>query len=475
MTLNQKILSVGFLSVLVLILISFGGVAIKDMIDRGNISSGKSPIAEEGATAEPEEDVAITESLPAEETSGEAADAADTTAEKTAPEEESTEGSAGWQTYSNDFYTIDYPASYKTASENKVTGQVNFEINGFGAEAVIFVAGGKKALAFQGTWALISEDQATDQKLLDTENVDMNGIRFTKKYWAVRQVEDGSWLTAIVYYGCNQEGSCFSLLHGMTAKGITAWEEKSGSQLSDKTKIKTIVSIMKASKETDTINFGNMFLTFRFAEKAVGAATVTNTTAAAVAANSTAKATQWKEYIFEPLISSSDTTDRRLVGVRDDGTKDVISASVKTTMGWNGLPGFYPNKVLFPPYAKEIYFTKYLSDSGSSSGMFALDVTTLKYRRLANVGDIYEDYNNYASIISPDKKLIASLGSTDLYILDLAADKATIAATAKEGEILNPAGPGPEYKWLDSNTVQYPVYKAGELNTVAEVRKAVVK
>jgi len=469
MTLNQKVLSVGFVSALGLILVSFCGVAIKDAMDRGNTSPSGQPVAKENPPASPEESE-ITESPVVENGGGEVIEEAEADVQGEAvAEEDAVEEVAGWQTYANDFYTVDYPASYKVAGEKKATGDINFQINGFSAEAVIFIAAGKKALAFQGAWAVISEDEATDQKLLDTENVDMNGIRFTKKYWAIRQVADGAWLTAIVYYGCSQEGSCFSLLRGITAKGITAWDEQTGAQLVDKTKAKTVLSIMKTAKETDTVNFNNMFLTFRFVEKAP---------ATPVVANAANRATQWREYIFEPLVkdaASLDSTDRKLVGIRDDGTKDIITESVKTTMGWNGLPGFYPNKVLFPPYAKEIYFTKYLSDSGSSSGMFALDVTTLKYRRLANVGGIYEDYNNYASIISPDKKLIASLGSSDLYILDLAADKATVIATANEGEILNPAGPGTEYKWLDNNIVQYPVYKSSDLGKVAEVRKAAIK
>jgi len=56
-------------------------------------------------------------------------------------------------------------------------------------------------------------------------------------------------------------------LRGVTAKGVPAWDEQSGSQLADKIKIKTLVNVMKTSKETDTINFNNMFLTFRFVEK----------------------------------------------------------------------------------------------------------------------------------------------------------------------------------------------------------------
>jgi len=144
-------------------------------------------------------------------------------------------------------------------------------------------------------------------------------------------------------------------------------------------------------------------------------------------------------------------------------------------MGWQNFAGFYPNKVLFTPYSKEIYFTKYLTDSESSAGIYALDITTLQTRRLVNIGKIYEDYNNYISIISPDQSLIACLGYSDLYILDCAADKATLIVSAAANEVFNPAATSTlEFKWLDNSTVQYPVYQNSDFSRPAAIRQAVI-
>jgi len=377
MTINQKIFAISALSVFALIMITVGGVILNNMLNKGKTTSNTKPpvVAEESTDEE-----AVTEDTvsPADSSSK------GQIAEEELPEEKEAAGRpAAWLTYANEFYTIEYPANYKISGQTPA-GELNFQINGFDAEAVIFISGGKKALAFHGTWSVIPEAQATDQKLLDIEIVDMNGVRFEKKYWALRQVGNGAWLTAIVYYGCSQDGNCFSLLRGVTAEGITAWPETTGAQLVDKTKIKTLVNVMKTSKETDTINFNNMFLTFRFVEKPAASG--------APAANSAvSKTSKWKDYVFSPIITASaESTDRKLVCIDDDGTQKIITESVKTTMGWNGMAEFYPNKVLFTPYSKEIYFTKYLSDSGSSSGVYALDVVTLQSRRLANVGKILE-------------------------------------------------------------------------------------
>ncbi len=465
MTLNQKIFAVSMLSVFVLILVIVGGVMLRKMVSYSNDSkNGTAPAAGSNQTSGQQSTPEVTGEAASEDNDQNQTDAeADESSEELADSK-----NAPWETYSNDFYTLEYPANYEISEKDKKNGDIDFQIGGFSGEAVSFISNGKKTLAFQGTWSVIAEDQATDQKLLDTETVDMNGIRFKKNYWAIRQIDDGNWLTAIVYYGCGQDQHCFSMLRGVTAKGISVWEEKNGNQLADKIKIKTLVNVMKASKETDTINFNNMFLTFRFAAKAAAAASAPDIAAS--------KATNWKDCIFSPIVTASPgSTDRKLVCFGNDGAQKVVAESVKTAMGWGGLAEFYPNKVLFAPYSKEIYLTKYLSDSDSSSGIFALDVTTLESRRLANVGKIYENYYNYTSIISPNGKLIASLGGSDLYILDLAADTATVIATAAAGEILNPAGGLQDFKWIDDGNVQYPVYKSGDLNKVAEVRKASVK
>lgn len=455
-------------------LVVAGGLVIKNMGKGGNIpedakksSADKNYISEEKIDADDESN----SEMVSKEDSGKTA-AENLMPEHSSEEEPNAEQTVPWQTYGNDFYTLEYPADYEISEKNKTTGDIDFRIGGQDGEAVSFISGGKKTLAFQGAWSVIAENQATDQKLLDTENIDANGVRFKKNYWAIRQIDDGNWLAAIVYYGCDQNQHCFSMLRGMTAKGIPAWEEKTGSQLSDKVKIKTLVSLIKTSKEPDTISFNNIFLTFRFSEKD----TVSPASAGGTSVPAASGATKWKDCVFNPIITASpDSTDRKLVCYSGDGAQKVIAESVKTVMNWGALAEFYPNKVLFTPYSKEIYLTKYLSDSDSSSGIFALDVTTLESRRLANVGEIYENYYNYISIISPDKKLIAALGYSDLYILDFAADKATVVAAAAAGEIFNPAGGTSDFKWLDNSTVQYPVYKNNDFAKPAEIRKAAVK
>ncbi len=126
--------------------------------------------------------------------------------------------------------------------------------------------------------------------------------------------------------------------------------------------------------------------------------------------------TKWKEYVFEEItqdFQSPDFMDRRLIGIRDDGQRDVITSSVKKIIEWEKTieeKGFYPSKVSSPSYSNKIFFTKNLAGTGHSTGLFILDVNTLEFQELTKTGSIYEDYYNYLSIISPDGLKAASLG-----------------------------------------------------------------
>lgn len=194
------------------------------------------------------------------------------------------------------------------------------------------------------------------------------------------------------------------------------------------------------------------------------------------------KTTRWKEYKLEEITSdfnSPDFMDRRLIGIRDDGGTDIIIPSMKTLLGWEKIPGentFYPNKVSFPPYSDEIFFTKFLGGTGHSAGLFILDVITLKSKQLTEVGPIYENYYNYLSLVSPDGFKIASYGDSDLYLLDLLQDKAILLVKNEAGETFYLAAETPEFQWLDDDTIQYPVHSAQDIYAPPiEVRKISIK
>lgn len=179
--------------------------------------------------------------------------------------------------------------------------------------------------------------------------------------------------------------------------------------------------------------------------------------------------TKWKEYILEEItqdFNSPDFMDRRLIGVRDDGQRDIIVASVKELMGWEKTPGetgFYPREVSFPPYSTKMFFVKHLAGTGHSAGFFMLDVKTLKFWQLTEVGQIYENYYNYLSVVSPDGFKIASLGREKLYLLDLLNDRATVLVEAEAREVFNPGKELPDFAWLDNKIIQYPVYSSEKI------------
>lgn len=175
--------------------------------------------------------------------------------------------------------------------------------------------------------------------------------------------------------------------------------------------------------------------------------------------------TEWKEYVLEEIsqdFKSIDFYDRRLIGIRDDGQRDVIVSSIHELTGWDKAR-FYPYKVSFPPYSPKIFFVKYLAESGHSAGFFVFDVKTLEFEKLIEIGAIYQNYYNYLNIISPDGFKIASYGNEDIYLLDLLKGQAILLVEAQAGETFYLAGDTPEFQWLDNNTIQYPIHSAQDL------------
>ncbi len=175
------------------------------------------------------------------------------------------------------------------------------------------------------------------------------------------------------------------------------------------------------------------------------------------------ESTKWEKYIFEKITDNVDSLyfmDRKLVGIREDGKKDVIVYSIRDLMEWDQIPkeaGYYPLEVSFPPYSSEIFFVKHIAGSSHSSGLFSLDVNTLEVEELTNIGPIYEDYYNYQSIVSPNGFKVASLGEK-LYLLDLLKDKVKILAEPKEGEVFNIGDVISNFVWIDDKNIQFPVF-----------------
>lgn len=113
-------------------------------------------------------------------------------------------------------------------------------------------------------------------------------------------------------------------------------------------------------------------------------------------------------------------------------------------------------------------------DSDVSLGLFALNAGTLKERELPNAGKIYQNYNNYFNLVSPDRGKVASIGDKDIYLLDLAKDEAEVIVAAKQKEIFFPAGGQENSKWLDAKTLQYEVYYEGNLDDSPQIKRITV-
>jgi len=171
---------------------------------------------------------------------------------------------------------------------------------------------------------------------------------------------------------------------------------------------------------------------------------------------------EWKDYLLEEISQewqSPSFYDRRLVGIRDNGQRDIIISSIKETLGESKDDiTWYPEKVSFPPYSPKIFFVKRLSETAHSIGLIMFDVENLTFEELAETGEIYQNYYNYESIISPDGLKIASLGYENLYLLNLIDDKVELLAKAKAGEIFYRAQKISDFVWRDNYHIMYPIY-----------------
>ncbi len=153
------------------------------------------------------------------------------------------------------------------------------------------------------------------------------------------------------------------------------------------------------------------------------------------------KTTKWKDYELEEInqdFKSPDFYDRHLIGIQDNGQRDVILPSVKEALGESKDDiTWYPRRVSFPPYSSKIFFVKHLSETGHSIGLIMFDVKNLTFKELTEVGEIYQNYYNYEILISTDGFKIASLGYSELYLLDLLNDEAKLLVEVEKGEVFD--------------------------------------
>jgi len=176
---------------------------------------------------------------------------------------------------------------------------------------------------------------------------------------------------------------------------------------------------------------------------------------------------KWKEYVLEEISEDSkspDFYDRRLIGIQENGQRDIIVSSLKGAIGESKEDiTWYPRKVSFPSYSSKIFFVKQLSETAHSKGLIMFDIKTLTFKELTETGKIYQNYYNYKSIVSSDGLKIASLGYGELYLLDLLTDEAKLLVKASEGEAFYPAKKVPGFVWLDDHIIQYPVYSVEKI------------
>lgn len=181
---------------------------------------------------------------------------------------------SNWQTYRNDFFEIKYSIAYKPTGEKSDTGELNFETVSGVPE--IFITRGENKLAFQGAWVVIPLDTigpiGHGNMVFFSDDASINGIQFKKKYRVIRSTGNNEWLAAIVYYGCNVSADCFSILRGVTVKGIststlTKEEEDRdmrwyGEVMPDEKQAQEIIN--KINESPEAIIIDRMISTFKF-------------------------------------------------------------------------------------------------------------------------------------------------------------------------------------------------------------------
>ena len=177
--------------------------------------------------------------------------------------------------------------------------------------------------------------------------------------------------------------------------------------------------------------------------------------------------TSWEKYILEEKsnnFESPDFYDRRLIGIQNNGQQDIIVSSIKQALGESKEDiTWYPREVSFPSFSSKIFFVKHLSETGHSKALIKFDVKTLTFEELIETGEIYQNYLNYKSIISPSGLKIVCLGGEELYLLDLLNDKVELLVKANPGEVFFPAKEIPDFAWIDDYTIQYPIFSAEKI------------
>ena len=187
-----------------------------------------------------------------------------------------------------------------------------------------------------------------------------------------------------------------------------------------------------------------------------------------------ASAGAWQDCDFEKIASLAQSSGERRLVCKNGGSNQTIKERMDDFMKWDAGQ-FSPKKVAFDSRSQTLFFVKYMNETGHSAGFFALDLVSLGYRESPKVGKIYESYSNFISIVSTDGSKIASLGFEELYLLDPAADKVELLVDAPNMEIFFAAQSVPDFKWLDSQTIQYPAYKSGALDKPYKIKQVTIK
>jgi|GEM_PF-3861566 hypothetical protein len=165
-------------------------------------------------------------------------------------------------------------------------------------------------------------------------------------------------------------------------------------------------------------------------------------------------------------------------------SEKTIVPKMSEIIGNNIKRGYYLNKITFNKKTQEIFLILQATniynqndpdDVGyNPSGFYKFNVAAMKLVALPNVGKIYHGAGRYdQDILSPDRTKIASLGNDDLYILDLENDTPIKISQPDSGEMFYPIGDTTYLKWIDSKTIQYPIYKKDDYNGPAWLGKAV--
>lgn len=144
--------------------------------------------------------------------------------------------------------------------------------------------------------------------------------------------------------------------------------------------------------------------------------------------------------------------DRKIIGIDQDDKEHVLAESAANLIGLKKL--LYTNFDIFTFNTKNqiLYFFTVTDGTELYGDCYSFNVQTLEIKK-SDIScfpvDVY--------VISPNGNNIAYYNMGDIYIFDIANKKTSSVVTPLQRDLYGQTDQ-PDFKWIDNNTLQYPVY-----------------